>query len=104
MLVMHYNYISISGADGVGRDVGGQQHGLAVPGAAAGGRHAAGELWLVEAGHVTTVLTSDWSAADLPRAGPEPRQSRVRLPGGVPVQAVPRVAPVPSPDRHTGHR
>ena len=44
MLVLHYNYISISGADGVGRDVGGQQHGLAVPGAAAGGRHAAGGL------------------------------------------------------------
>ena len=43
----------------MGRDLGGQQHGLAVPGAAAGGRHAAGGLWLVEAGHVTTVLTRD---------------------------------------------
>ena len=88
----------------MGRDVGGQQHGLAVPGAAAGGRHAAGGLWLVEAGHVTTVRTSHWSAADLPRARAEPRQPRVRLPRGVPVQAVPRVAPVPAPDRHTGHR
>ena len=34
-----------------------------------GGHQPPGELWLVEAGHVTPVLTSDWSGRQLGAGG-----------------------------------